>query len=257
MVKSTSRCNQWKDQKRLCQRYLANYVQSVFNTLLEEKVPVQGGTLVVSGDGRFWNPEAGRKAVMGQSVNPSGCSRFLSILMKFIISFWHVAYLLCFLNLCPSSAWAVSDLDVSQRPFRSLSRWLSLQEWHVYGVAPMDFYPRQPPLPWFECGEEKAMNLLEVWGSWCQISSHPFTETCTTSSVFTLVPLCSALPELFFSSFSTYNIPTCNPRLFGFWHALASCMSPYCTHMFRNTFPQITHIPLNKSCLNCGSMHLI
>lgn len=38
--------------------YLANYVQSVFNTLLEEKVPVQGGTLVVSGDGRFWNPEA-------------------------------------------------------------------------------------------------------------------------------------------------------------------------------------------------------
>lgn len=39
-------------------RYLANYVQSVFNTLQEEKVPVQGGTLVVSGDGRFWNPEA-------------------------------------------------------------------------------------------------------------------------------------------------------------------------------------------------------
>ena len=39
-----------------------------------------------------------------------------------------------------------SDLDVSQRPFRSLSRWLSLQEWHVYGVAPMAFYPRQPPL---------------------------------------------------------------------------------------------------------------
>lgn len=112
--------------------------------------------------------------------------------------FRHVAYLWCFLNLCPSSAWAVSDLDVSQRPFRSLSRWLSLQEWHVYGVAPMAFYPRQPPLPWFECGEEKAMNLLEV-GSWCQISSHPFTETCRTSSVFTLVPL-------FFSTFSTYNI---------------------------------------------------
>ena len=38
--------------------YLANYVQSVFNTLLEEQVPVAGGTLVVSGDGRFWNPEA-------------------------------------------------------------------------------------------------------------------------------------------------------------------------------------------------------
>jgi len=38
--------------------YLANYVQSVLNTLLEENVPVSGGTLVVSGDGRFWNPEA-------------------------------------------------------------------------------------------------------------------------------------------------------------------------------------------------------
>eukprot|EP00439_Symbiodinium_sp_Y106_P053021 s2973_g7.t1 len=38
--------------------YLANYVQSVFNTLLESGVPVSGGTLVVSGDGRFWNPEA-------------------------------------------------------------------------------------------------------------------------------------------------------------------------------------------------------
>jgi len=37
---------------------LANYVQSVFNTLLEEGVPVKDGTLVVSGDGRFWNPEA-------------------------------------------------------------------------------------------------------------------------------------------------------------------------------------------------------
>eukprot|EP00438_Fugacium_kawagutii_P009412 Skav202023 [mRNA] locus=scaffold1138:136603:144860:+ [translate_table: standard] len=38
--------------------YLANFVQSVFNTLQEENVPVQGGTLIVSGDGRFWNPEA-------------------------------------------------------------------------------------------------------------------------------------------------------------------------------------------------------
>jgi len=38
--------------------YLANYVQSVFNTLIEENVPVEGGTLVVSGDGRYWNPEA-------------------------------------------------------------------------------------------------------------------------------------------------------------------------------------------------------
>merc|ERR550537_1443778 len=38
--------------------YLANYVQSVFNTLVDEGVPVSGGTLVVSGDGRFWNDKA-------------------------------------------------------------------------------------------------------------------------------------------------------------------------------------------------------
>mmetsp|Transcript_44837 Transcript_44837/g.124673 ORF Transcript_44837/g.124673 Transcript_44837/m.124673 type:complete len:609 (-) Transcript_44837:95-1921(-) len=38
--------------------YLHNYVQSVFNTLLECGVPVEGGTLVVSGDGRYWNKEA-------------------------------------------------------------------------------------------------------------------------------------------------------------------------------------------------------
>jgi len=38
--------------------YLANYVQSVFNALIEEGVPMKGGTLVVSGDGRFWNPDA-------------------------------------------------------------------------------------------------------------------------------------------------------------------------------------------------------
>eukprot|EP00931_Biecheleriopsis_adriatica_P015743 TRINITY_DN11858_c0_g1_i1.p1 TRINITY_DN11858_c0_g1~~TRINITY_DN11858_c0_g1_i1.p1 ORF type:complete len:594 (-),score=147.84 TRINITY_DN11858_c0_g1_i1:34-1815(-) len=40
------------------ENYLANYVQSVFNTLVESGVKVEGGTLVVSGDGRFWNPEA-------------------------------------------------------------------------------------------------------------------------------------------------------------------------------------------------------
>mmetsp|Transcript_59179 Transcript_59179/g.120636 ORF Transcript_59179/g.120636 Transcript_59179/m.120636 type:complete len:1040 (-) Transcript_59179:133-3252(-) len=37
--------------------YLHNFVQSVFNALFAENVPVKGGTLVVSGDGRFWNPE--------------------------------------------------------------------------------------------------------------------------------------------------------------------------------------------------------
>merc|ERR1719343_416652 len=40
------------------ENYLANYVQSVLNTLIDMKVPVEGGTLVVSGDGRYWNPEA-------------------------------------------------------------------------------------------------------------------------------------------------------------------------------------------------------
>jgi len=38
--------------------YLHNFVQSVFNALYAEDVPVKGGTLVVSGDGRYWNPEA-------------------------------------------------------------------------------------------------------------------------------------------------------------------------------------------------------
>merc|ERR1711998_541480 len=38
--------------------YLHNYVQSVFNALLDDGVPVKGGTLVVSGDGRYWNKEA-------------------------------------------------------------------------------------------------------------------------------------------------------------------------------------------------------
>jgi len=40
------------------ENYLANYVQSVFNALKETDVPVQDGTLVVSGDGRYWNAEA-------------------------------------------------------------------------------------------------------------------------------------------------------------------------------------------------------
>merc|ERR1719469_397511 len=38
--------------------YLHNFVQSVFNALVETDVQVKGGTLVVSGDGRYWNPEA-------------------------------------------------------------------------------------------------------------------------------------------------------------------------------------------------------
>jgi phosphoglucomutase len=38
--------------------YLHNFVQSVFNTLKDEGVPIANGILVVSGDGRYWNPEA-------------------------------------------------------------------------------------------------------------------------------------------------------------------------------------------------------
>jgi len=38
--------------------YLHNFVQSVFNALFDCDVPVVGGTLVVSGDGRYWNKEA-------------------------------------------------------------------------------------------------------------------------------------------------------------------------------------------------------
>jgi len=47
-----------KTKEFMGENYLANYVQSVLNTLIQSQVPVDGGTLVVSGDGRFWNPEA-------------------------------------------------------------------------------------------------------------------------------------------------------------------------------------------------------
>mmetsp|Transcript_15483 Transcript_15483/g.21367 ORF Transcript_15483/g.21367 Transcript_15483/m.21367 type:complete len:591 (+) Transcript_15483:80-1852(+) len=38
--------------------YLENFVQSTFNALLEAQAPVEGGTIVVSGDGRFHNSTA-------------------------------------------------------------------------------------------------------------------------------------------------------------------------------------------------------
>jgi len=38
--------------------YLHNFVQSVFNACKEGGVPLEGGTLVVSGDGRYWNKDA-------------------------------------------------------------------------------------------------------------------------------------------------------------------------------------------------------
>merc|ERR1719171_1647321 len=47
-----------KTKDFMSENYLANYVQSVFNSLKDTQVPVEGGTLVVSGDGRYWNKEA-------------------------------------------------------------------------------------------------------------------------------------------------------------------------------------------------------
>ena len=38
--------------------YLNNFVQSVFNALVATGTAVEGGTLVVSGDGRYWNSTA-------------------------------------------------------------------------------------------------------------------------------------------------------------------------------------------------------
>jgi phosphoglucomutase len=38
--------------------YLHNFVQSVFNALKAVDTPIKGGTLVVSGDGRYWNKDA-------------------------------------------------------------------------------------------------------------------------------------------------------------------------------------------------------
>jgi len=40
------------------EHYLQNFVQSTLDALVTDGVPVQGGTLVISGDGRFWNSEA-------------------------------------------------------------------------------------------------------------------------------------------------------------------------------------------------------
>lgn len=38
----------------MAEHYLANFIQSVFNALEAEGVAVKGGTLCVSGDGRYW-----------------------------------------------------------------------------------------------------------------------------------------------------------------------------------------------------------
>ena len=47
-----------KTREFMSENFLDNFVQSTFNALLELGVPVAGGTLVISGDGRFFNKQA-------------------------------------------------------------------------------------------------------------------------------------------------------------------------------------------------------
>lgn len=47
-----------KTREFMSENYLDNFVQSTFDSLQELGVPVKGGTLVVSGDGRFYNKQA-------------------------------------------------------------------------------------------------------------------------------------------------------------------------------------------------------
>eukprot|EP01060_Flectonema_neradi_P027661 TRINITY_DN3726_c0_g1_i2.p1 TRINITY_DN3726_c0_g1~~TRINITY_DN3726_c0_g1_i2.p1 ORF type:complete len:633 (+),score=145.13 TRINITY_DN3726_c0_g1_i2:104-2002(+) len=47
-----------KTRQFMVPQFLENFIQSAFNTLIETKVPIEGGTLVVSGDGRYFNKEA-------------------------------------------------------------------------------------------------------------------------------------------------------------------------------------------------------
>ena len=42
----------------MSKNYLENFVQSTFDALAKNSVPVKGGTLVVSGDGRYFNKQA-------------------------------------------------------------------------------------------------------------------------------------------------------------------------------------------------------
>jgi len=47
-----------KTREFMSENYLDNFVQSTFDALLELSVSVKGGTLVISGDGRFFNRQA-------------------------------------------------------------------------------------------------------------------------------------------------------------------------------------------------------
>merc|ERR1719199_587626 len=47
-----------KTKEFMTENYLANFVQSVFSSLEDVKTPINGGTLVISGDGRYFNRDA-------------------------------------------------------------------------------------------------------------------------------------------------------------------------------------------------------
>ena len=54
------------------ENYLQNFVQSVFDALKSEGVPFEGGTLVVSGDGRFYNDVAVQVIIKMAAANGVG-----------------------------------------------------------------------------------------------------------------------------------------------------------------------------------------
>mmetsp|Transcript_22225 Transcript_22225/g.26686 ORF Transcript_22225/g.26686 Transcript_22225/m.26686 type:complete len:593 (-) Transcript_22225:161-1939(-) len=54
------------------ENFLENFVQSTFDALIDQKAPVSGGTLVVSGDGRYYNDTAIQTIIKMAVAN--GCS---------------------------------------------------------------------------------------------------------------------------------------------------------------------------------------
>ena len=50
-----SMCGGCCGQVFMGKNYLENFVQSTFNALKSTGVPIEGGTIVVSGDGRYYN----------------------------------------------------------------------------------------------------------------------------------------------------------------------------------------------------------
>ena len=78
--------------------YLHNFVQSVFTALVAEGVPVKGGTLVVSGDGRFFNKEAIQVVI--KMAAAAGVGRVAHLWRASALPLWEV----CFAMLCDAPA---------------------------------------------------------------------------------------------------------------------------------------------------------